>query len=702
MPERRIHAIEPFDEGQAGLSVESRNRQATGIPDPASELRRLRWAKPLRVHLSVIIVLLLVAISVPLIWLTFQEGRQSALESARQQMRLLSRSTLDLYAGLLQDGHSIITMGAVLPSLIDKPPAYVFAKREYLVRALKSSPHIDAVYVGYPNGAFFQVMRANNSPRWHANVSAPEETVFAMRVVIRDEDGRSLSTWHFLDSDGKEFGVGPQREVDYDPRRRPWYRAAIRADGPVSTAPYMSASTETLTLTMANSMVADKGIVIGVDVMLETISKMLVEQAVSENSVGFIFDDNGRLIVHSNPAIMAELAEQLSRQSPPKRAFAANDPELVAQIVARGSQPDAPTFDDPLLSAVQALLPAAGQSPSADLVEFVVGGKRWLARTASVSAKASHLLQGYSIVIAAPVSDFTADSIAQIKQKLLIAAAFVVLGVLLALLVSRRISRALVALADDASQIGNLDFQHWRASFSWIKEINVLERALGSARSAIGTFAVYVPRELVRQIVASGQDAAGAAVRREVTVLFTDIRDFTTISEQNAPEEVVDMLTAYFQTMNTVVERNNGVIVQYLGDSIYAMWNAPAENSDHVADGCRCALELKAAIDALNEENEKAGRPVLVTRFGLHTGIAVVGSVGAEDRRQYTAMGDTVNVASRLEGMNKQFGTTILTSAAVKAAAGTAGEFRPLGTATAKGRHEGIDIFELLEPRNKA
>src|SRR5690606_24727972 len=106
---------------------------------------------------------------------------------------------------------------------------------------------------------------------------------------------------------------------------------------------------------------------------------------------------------------------------------------------------------------------------------------------------------------------------------------------------------------------------------------------------------------------------------------------------------VVDMLTAYFQTMNTVVKRNNGVIVQYLGDSIYAMWNAPAENPDHVRDGCRCALELKAAIDALNAENAKAGRPVLVTRFGLHTGIVVVGSVGAEDRRQYTAMGDTVN-----------------------------------------------------------
>jgi adenylate cyclase len=261
------------------------------------------------------------------------------------------------------------------------------------------------------------------------------------------------------------------------------------------------------------------------------------------------------------------------------------------------------------------------------------------------------------------------------------------------------LSRALVALAADANQIGNLDFNRWKVSHSLISEINLLARALSSARDAIRTFAVYVPRELVRKIVASGQDEAGAAIRREVTVLFTDIRDFTTISEQHSPEQVVDMLSVYFQAMNAVVQRHNGVIVQYLGDSIYAMWNAPTENANHVQDGCRCTLALKAEIDRLNAGNFAAGRAELVTRFGLHTGIAVVGSVGAEERRQYTAMGDTVNVASRLEGMNKQFGTSILASQAIKdRAENLAGiGFRPLGAASAKGRHEQIQVYELVE-----
>ena len=197
-------------------------------------------------------------------------------------------------------------------------------------------------------------------------------------------------------------------------------------------------------------------------------------------------------------------------------------------------------------------------------------------------------------------------------------------------------------------------------------------------------------------MLASGQ-GAGAAARQDVTLLFTDIRDFTTISEQHSPEAVVDMLSAYFQRMNEVVEDHNGAIVQYLGDSIFGMWNAPVADPEHVQNACRCVLALKAEIDALNAQNRAAGRPEFITRYGLHTGPAVVGSVGAQSRRQYTAMGDTVNVASRLEGMNKQFGTSILASRAVYEIAGQAFCFRPLGLAQAKGRLEEIEVFELID-----
>jgi adenylate cyclase len=126
------------------------------------------------------------------------------------------------------------------------------------------------------------------------------------------------------------------------------------------------------------------------------------------------------------------------------------------------------------------------------------------------------------------------------------------------------------------------------------------------------------------------------------------------------------------------------------------MWNAPVETATHVEEGCRCALAMKAAVDALNDANRKDGRPLLLTRFGLHTGPAVVGSFGAASRQQYTAMGDTINVASRLEGLNKEFNTAILVSAAVRNAVGDGFDFRPLGLAQLKGRAGKVDVLELV------
>ncbi len=179
-------------------------------------------------------------------------------------------------------------------------------------------------------------------------------------------------------------------------------------------------------------------------------------------------------------------------------------------------------------------------------------------------------------------------------------------------------------------------------------------------------------------------------------MLFTDIRDFTAISEQHSPEDVVDTLSAYFELLNTIAERNGGTVVQYLGDSIFVMWNAPVQDDRHAENGCRCALAMKAAVDGLNEENTRNGHPALFTRFGLHTGPAVVGSFGAISRQQYTAMGDTINVASRLEGLNKDFGTSILVSAAIHDAVGDGFEFRPLGLVQVKGRAEKVDLWELV------
>ncbi|MCY1529713.1 Adenylate cyclase 1 [compost metagenome] len=181
-----------------------------------------------------------------------------------------------------------------------------------------------------------------------------------------------------------------------------------------------------------------------------------------------------------------------------------------------------------------------------------------------------------------------------------------------------------------------------------------------------------------------------------MTALFTDIYDFTTLSEKYPPEDVVAMLSEYFDIFSETVGEHDGTIIQFLGDSVFAMWNAPAADEKHAEHACRCALAVEERLRVFNEAQRQKGLPEFRTRFGIHTGTAVVGNVGAKERLQYTAMGDTVNVASRLEGMNKNYDTTIMASGAVVAHAGTAIRFRPLGSAQAKGRASALEIYEVL------
>ena len=435
----------------------------------------------------------------------------------------------------------------------------------------------------------------------------------------------------------------------------------------------MTGTLKVPTLTIAAPMKDDGQVVVGINIHLQTISRLLDAQGISPHARAYIIDGGGNLVAHSDPEIMSRIIATWSRTS---GAFAATADgfDTSLQTVARLRR-------DPAFA-------------SGGLARLDLDGESYLVQIAPVSV--SGLFKGSTAAIVVPLEDLVAEANRLLVRNLLIASALLIAGVGASVVLSRMVSRSLYRLADEARRIGDLDVGEKALSHSWITEINTLASALSASRHAIGQFALYVPREVVRRIVSPEGRAVVKAKRQDVTVLFTDIRDFTTISELNSPEDVVDTLSAYFERLNTIAEQNGGTVVQYLGDSIFVMWNAPVPDIRHVEHGCRCALAMKAAIDDLNEENRGNGRPELVTRFGLHTGPAVVGSFGAISRQQYTAMGDTINVASRLEGLNKEYSTSILVSAAIYDAVGDCFNLRSLGLVQVKGRAEKVDIWELV------
>lgn len=182
---------------------------------------------------------------------------------------------------------------------------------------------------------------------------------------------------------------------------------------------------------------------------------------------------------------------------------------------------------------------------------------------------------------------------------------------------------------------------------------------------------------------------------REVTLLFSDLQGFTSMSEQLAATEVVRLLNDYLQEMIRTIDQHGGTVDKIMGDGIMAYFGAPRPQPDHARDAVACALEMQAALERFRQERRAQGLAPLFMRIGIHTGEAVVGLIGAQERSEYTIIGDVVNVAARLEAMNKEFGTTILLSEATCRAAQPAEPATFRGEVTVRGRRDAIGVYSI-------
>src|SRR5262249_17356976 len=201
------------------------------------------------------------------------------------------------------------------------------------------------------------------------------------------------------------------------------------------------------------------------------------------------------------------------------------------------------------------------------------------------------------------------------------------------------------------------------------RDATTTPESLERAKTALRAMGKYVPVELVRQLFAHNEEPAPGGALRDVTLLFTDIEGFTSITETLAPQRLAEALGHYLEAMTRAVHGEGGTVDKFIGDAVMALWNAPVECADHPVRACRAALACVRPTGELYASPAGQGLAPWRTRLGLHRGEVTLGHFGAPDRLSYTALGDGVNLAARLEGLNKQYGTTILVTAAVQEAA---------------------------------
>jgi adenylate cyclase len=532
-----------------------------------------------------------------------------------------------------------------------------------LLAALTSQPELMGAAVVTPDGGLRQVVRiaalpAGRLPPW------PEGTAWALR---EDPPGSAVSHWRFAAASGAVLAEAATPRAVSDTTDEQWVLQA-RQPGPQISTLYDLPFTGRPGLSVSEAL-ADRSGVLGFHLGLDALSAFLARQAVSPHGTVFLFDENGIVLASADR----------------DRSLAAGGGRRTAWITLQGSA-------DPLFEAVWRayatnLLPP-GRSGVLD-----VDGEPTLVRLEAVPGR---LRPQILAAVAAPQIDFTGPVIAAVQRGSIAAIAAFMVGLGGIALLSWRIARPIGQLTREADAIRAFELSRPLTIASRIREVDQLSRAMAAMKATLATFGAYVPRDLVRQFLAAGATPRLGGERLPLTIMFTDVRGFTTIAEPIDPEELMRIVSAYFEALTAELLACGATIDKYIGDAVMAFWNAPRRDPGHAASACRAGLRANALTERLADAFVARGWPALPTRFGIHTGEAVVGNVGSSDRMSYTAMGSMVNLANRLEGLNRLYGTHILVSDATRRDAGADFVFRPVDLVIPKGAMEPMAIHELV------
>jgi len=519
---------------------------------------------------------------------------------------------------------------------------------------------------------FTEVLRVHSSFAWASYSDArgdftgafraPDGSLHISQTTLRNAGGPTLA-WE------RHYEEQPN---DYDPRDEDFYKAAQRAGKLVWIGPVIFYDQGVPGITCADPHYDHDGRLLGVltvDFNLNFLSDFVAGLHFGKNGKVFMFDQG--LHVMAFPGL--RLVEKTGQGAAGKLLTEADVADPVFQAFLRRPETRDPSIPEEQFALSQ-------------------GDRRYIAgyRPLKIAGGPTWFLGAY-----APESDFLGALDRNRREALAIAIAALGLGLFLTLILSRRITVPLTRLASEMQEVGDFKLTLRPPMPTVFKEVAAMDESLLAMKGSLRSFSYYVPRDLVRAMLQSGQEATLEGQTRELTVYFSDIAGMTTLAESMPPDQLVQLLSRYFDEMTAVIAAHGGTVDKFIGDAIMAFWGAPAPAADHAARACQAALWSQRKLAELRSD-ERAGLAQVHARIGIATGLALVGNVGSHDRFNYTAMGDTVNLASRLESLNKLYGTAILISDSTYQAARESIVARPVGVVQVKGKRQCVAVWEPL------
>ncbi|WP_342236060.1 adenylate/guanylate cyclase domain-containing protein [Inquilinus sp. OTU3971] len=620
----------------------------------------------LQVVVAAVFAVIVLAIAGGLIW--YNHGEVTALVRADADARfdrVVDRVRDEFKAGLHLA--EVVLDTSTLTIETDVPEDHLGTVMGGTLRDLeKVLPAATSFFVAWNDGRFVLAQSLATARLPEMKAAALPGAAYVLQFVDRRSNG-AAARWVVTDAQGRPIGEPHTTPTDFDPRTRPWYEQAFAATRAIVTEPYRFANMNQVGLTLARKSRLAGDVVFGVDIGLASVDHTLDDLHREHGLDLVVFSRSGELIAHPDGVrFRTEFREARAEHLP-----------LLTEL---GS---------PILAELYRSFHSVGTGRN---VTGRLGDETYLERFELIAANMPDVVLGiaypYDLVVG------PADRIRFTSLLIGVGATILALGIVMA--ASRALARPLRRVTAELGQIMRFDFHGSGSARSRIEEIRSLSSAIGVLGLTLRTFAAYVPGQIVRGILGQTLVPALGGRRQPVTVLFSDVAGFTALAEGLPPEELMERTSRYFSALGEELIAGGATIDKYIGDSVMAFWNAPEDQPDHVRLACFGALRAAARIDRLNAEFEAEGRLPMATRFGLHTGEAVVGNVGSIDRMNYTALGHTVNVAARLEALNKIHGTTILVSEAVRQEAGEGFEFRFVGNEVPRGAREPVPIYSLV------
>jgi adenylate cyclase len=625
-----------------------------------------------RIAITAAVMAFLTALTASLIFIQIATYHMAAREAASAAMDAASASTLSHIEAQVSALTALVRVLATNPSLADSDDRSEVDGAIVLFKAaLHELPQADSLYVGYDNGCWLQVRRLDVlDPTERQSLEAPPGAVYNVNLVRPTSGGPLPMRRIFEDERGNKIKQLDLRDYGYDARTRPWYRDTMQADRAFVSSPYASFSIGTPVITLSAPLQGHVRGVIAADLKLDKFSDLAYAQRPGEHGTAIIFDSFGVLIAYPEFA------------------------RLVASARTHPSDPRLPEIGEIRSGLVGAVMRRWDGSDRYEGSIRDEDGRDHFFRLQKFSQ--SDEFSGYSLLLAAE-KDFV-QNVRGLQIK----------GIMIALIASAcfvpavwifgsRMSGALKRITAQAIRLRTLAAPDDVPVTSLVSEIDELGKTMAVAERTIWSFARFVPKDIVRGIIDRSISTELGGVRRELTILFTDVSNFTGIAEAADPDSLMRQTSRHLGALTEAFLAEGGTVDKYIGDSVMVFWNAPHLQSDHVERACRAALSAKAANDALNAQFEAEGLPPFAVRLGIHSGDAVVGNVGSAERMDYTAMGNSVNLAARLEGLNKEYGTTILVSDAVRQRAEHSFRFKPIASVIAKGMTTETRVYELVE-----